>query len=45
MNGDFEISSSSIRLSFHESIRLKDMEYLIDSIKYMVGRVRSNKFI
>lgn len=45
MNGDFEISSSSVRISFHESTRLKDMEYLVNSIKYMVSRVKSNRFI
>lgn len=45
MTGDSEVSSSSIRLSFHETIDMKDMEYLTETIKYMVDRIKLKNFI
>ncbi|MNI41162.1 hypothetical protein D3C73_954070 [compost metagenome] len=45
MTHDETISSSSIRLSLHESVSLKDAEYLIESIEKMVSHVKTkNKF-
>ncbi|MNO72557.1 Cysteine desulfurase [compost metagenome] len=45
MTNDEMISSSSIRLSLHESVSLMDAEYLIDSIEKMVNHVKTkNKF-
>ncbi|MNW44065.1 Cysteine desulfurase [compost metagenome] len=45
MTNDETISSSSIRLSLHESVSMKDAEYLIDSIEKMVNHVKTkNKF-
>ncbi|SDF88434.1 cysteine desulfurase [Fontibacillus panacisegetis] len=45
ITNDEMISSSSIRLSLHESVSLKDAEYLLDSIEKMVNHVKTkNKF-
>lgn len=45
MTNDEFLSSSSIRLSFHESVTLDDVRYLVHSISYMIHQVKSqNKF-
>lgn len=45
MTNDEFLSSSSIRLSFHESISLENAEYLVLSISQMIHQVKSkNKF-
>lgn len=45
MTNDEVISSSSIRLSLHESVSLQNAEYLINSIEKMVNHVKTkNKF-
>ncbi|MNJ00490.1 Cysteine desulfurase IscS [compost metagenome] len=42
---DEAISSSSIRLSFHEDVKLADVEYLVASIEQTVGELKvKNKF-
>lgn len=45
MTQDEAISSSSIRLSFHEDVKLADVEYLVASIEQTVGELKvKNKF-
>ncbi|WP_410770744.1 cysteine desulfurase family protein [Fontibacillus sp. BL9] len=43
ITNDEGISSSSIRLSFHETVRFEEIEYLVNSIKEMVDQIKSKK--